>query len=192
LKRAHERRRLDPEDRRLELLVAAEHVLRKKGLDARVEDVVHEARAAKGTFYVYFESWEDLLLAVRARVFEDFDRRFPLPAGNRETDWWKALEAAVAGFVDFVAELGGLHEALFHGPIADAYPIDPQASAAARIAAFLSAGVEAGVFASVDAERAAPLIFAMMHGAADAAIQGEDRDGQLATLLVLLRRMLEP
>jgi AcrR family transcriptional regulator len=42
------RRRLEPNDRRRELLEAAERVLRLKGADARVDDVVREAGPQKG------------------------------------------------------------------------------------------------------------------------------------------------
>ena len=65
------RRRLQPDERREELLKAAESLLRRGGT-VRVEDVVAEARAAKGTFYVYFATWDDLLMAVRARIFAAF------------------------------------------------------------------------------------------------------------------------
>ena len=67
------RRRLKPAVRRSELLDAALRVLRSKGpAKVRVEDVTRAAGAAKGTFYLYFSSWEDLLVAVREHLLSTY------------------------------------------------------------------------------------------------------------------------
>ncbi len=76
------RRRLAPEQRRLELLEAGERIIRRKGSNARVEDIVQAANASKGTFYVYFETWESFLLELRHRVFQDLDARFERYRGD--------------------------------------------------------------------------------------------------------------
>ena len=52
--RAARRRRVEPEVRRQEIIEAAEKLLTVNGPDVRVEDIVHEAGAAKGTFYLFF------------------------------------------------------------------------------------------------------------------------------------------
>jgi len=49
---------------------------------------VGAAGAAKGTFYVYFDSWEDLLLAIRARVYESFDRRLLMHGVLKDEAAW--------------------------------------------------------------------------------------------------------
>jgi AcrR family transcriptional regulator len=66
--RAARRRRLEPEVRRQEVIEAAEKLLTVNG----VEDIVHEAGAAKGTFYLYFPTWDDLLEAIRGRLVVAF------------------------------------------------------------------------------------------------------------------------
>jgi hypothetical protein len=98
----------------------------------------------------------------------------------------------MVGFVDLVLELEGLHEAIFHGALADEPPTDPSVDAVARVAALLTAGSAAGVFARLDVEPAARLIFALLHGAVDAIAEGQERERVLAALRELLHRMLRP
>ncbi|SRR6266851_2221913 len=188
------RRRLRPDVRRAELIDAALRVLRKHGGAAsRVEDVTTAARAAKGTFYLYFPSWEDLLVALRDHILDDFGAR--LGARLREPckiDWWTLLEELCDGFVDFVLRLGGLHDAIFHGPIAHLRPIDDQRSATRRISELLCAGIEAGAFAPVDIEPAARILFSVLHSTVDAIAEGGDRDRLLHSMKGLLRRWLSP
>ncbi|HEY6328284.1 MAG TPA: TetR/AcrR family transcriptional regulator [Blastocatellia bacterium] len=187
------RRRLDPELRRSELLEAAERVLRRKGLQCRIEDVVEEARAAKGTFYVYFPTFEEMLLALRERIFERFDSRFPWPAGKgADLDWWLLVEERIAGFIDFVTELEGLHDVIFHGPVAGRFPIARRSDAASRIQALLRAGKKAGAFDCADPDLTARLIFAAIHSAADAVVEGKDRARVLRVASKLIKNALAP
>lgn len=182
------RRRLEPDARREEILAAAERLLRQKPANAvRIEDIVREAGAAKGTFYLYFSSFEALLSALRERIFAEFDARYPLPADPaRVTDWPKLVDALAAGFVDFTLALGGLHHALFHGPVAEPSP----SNAAARIRALIEAGMKVGAFAKLEPGPTARLIFAMLHEAVDTIEAGEDRASVLRALRVLLHRCL--
>ena len=140
------RRRLNPDARRSELLDAALCVLGKRNpTEVCVEDVTRAAGAAKGTFYRYFPSWEDLLLALREHLLStyasDFRARF---AGLSPSNWWAELESECVWFVDFVVGLGSLHYTIFHGPIAD-HPIDAEHSATTLITEMLKAGIAAGV-----------------------------------------------
>jgi AcrR family transcriptional regulator len=69
-KRARPRRRvlMEPEDRRQQLLDSATAVFARKGYRrASITDVVNEARTARGTFYLYFESKEQVFLAIVER-----------------------------------------------------------------------------------------------------------------------------
>lgn len=182
------RRRLAPQERREELLAAAERALRRLGARCRVEDVVAEANAAKGTFYVYFPSWEDLLEALRARVFEDFDRRVAdLPSPCTRKDWWAFLESSSERFVDFVLEMDGLHEALFHGALLE--PTE-DGGAVGRVAGLLQAGSEARAFAVADVDATARLVFALLHETVDSIEAGQDRAAALRALRDFLRRGL--
>jgi len=150
-----------------------------------VEDIVREAGAAKGTFYLYFPSFDALLVALRERVFAEFDTRYPLPAAVK--DWGSLSDSLATGFVDFTLGLGGLHHALFHST---AMQTLESFGAVSRIAAFIEAGMKARAFTKLDAQPMARLIFAMLHEAVDAIEGGEDRARVLRSLHTLLHRVL--
>jgi AcrR family transcriptional regulator len=55
----------DPEERKQELIDAAERLFAERGYeDTAVSDIVREIRVGQGTFYHYFKSKEDILGAV--------------------------------------------------------------------------------------------------------------------------------
>lgn len=186
------RRRLDPKDRRNELLEAAERVIRRKGKDVRIDDIVAEAKAAKGTFYLYFASWEDLLLELRSRAFAEFERQYPetteLP--KRRDDWGPYIERLANAFVDFTIALGGLHEAIFHGAMASSPRTESPFDALKLVTAVLKAGTNTGALTVVDSEATARLVFAVMHETVDAICAGRDRKRALAAMNAFLRRAL--
>src|SRR5262245_38128723 len=109
------RRRLQPDIRRLEIIEAAERLLKKHGTAVRVEDVVAEAKAAKGTFYAYFATWDDPLESIRSpKVAEIEKAAAPIIAFGPHTDWRMVLPSLTVILVDFIVASEGLHEALFH------------------------------------------------------------------------------
>jgi AcrR family transcriptional regulator len=188
------RRRLAPESRRLEILEAAVRVLRARGpAGCRVEDITTEAGTAKGNFYRYFPTWDDLLLAVRDHVLdsyrEDLARRY---ANADRINWWTAADEEIDRFLDFQLSLGGLHQAIFHGPAAQARRIDEERSAVAMLAWFLTAGISAGAFGALDVEVIARLIFDVLHGAADAIAAGMDDQRVRMAIRHVVHRTLEP
>jgi AcrR family transcriptional regulator len=185
------RRRLEPEVRRLELLEAAERLLRSRGPAVRVEDVVREAGAAKGTFYLYFPAWDDLLEVLRARVFEAYNREHPLPRGP-VVDWLQVVQDQACAFVDSVVALGGLHHVIFHSGLERRRPLPEGQDAVGRLTMLVRVGVRAGAFADVAPALTGRLLFAAVHEAADALAGGADRDRVLAALRWILRRTLEP
>ncbi len=61
----------DPEERRNEILDAAERLFQSKGYGkATINDILNEVGVAKGTFYYYFKSKEDVLDAIVTRYVE--------------------------------------------------------------------------------------------------------------------------
>jgi len=185
------RRRLSPPVRRLELIEAALRVLRTRGPeDARVEDVTEAAGAAKGTFYLYFASWDDLLVAVRAYLLSTYVAEMrPRFAAAASSDWWTAFEYECLHFVDYVVGLGELHKAVFHGPIAHR-PLDPAISSDRLIAGMLRTGIESGACRSVETEAAARLVFSVLHTTADGIVQSAGRERYLNSMFDLLRSWL--
>jgi AcrR family transcriptional regulator len=181
------RRRLKPDARRLEILVAAEKLLKRHGTNVRVEDVVAEARAAKGTFYAYFATWDDLLEAIRARNVAELEAAAaPILAFGPATDWHRLLPALAVLLIDFIASSGGLHDALFHSAFARNRPEPPEKRLAARFAMILRVGIAAGAYAKLDTEPTGALISASIHETADQILAGADRKRALSALNHLL------
>jgi len=59
------------QERKFQILNAAEGVFTKKGLDvARMDDIAEETGLSKGTLYLYFKSKDDLIIAILDRIFE--------------------------------------------------------------------------------------------------------------------------
>ena len=180
------RRRLKPAIRRAEILVAAARVMRRRGAATTIEDVAHEAGAARGTVYLYFPTWETLVLELRSLVLVEFSRRTAalLGAAPADGNWRRRAEQLTAAFVDFQVGLGGLREGLFHAPGV------PRLSreVTAPIAGLLRAGAEAGELATDDPESTARLICAAAQATADAIAASEPRERALAALADLVRR----
>ena len=186
------RRRLEPEVRRQEIIEAAERLLTRDGTSVRVEDVVREAGAAKGTFYLYFPTWDDLLEAIRGRLVAAFDATHPLQIEDgTHADWPQLLDWLAVAFVDAIVGMGGLHAVLWHTDFAQRRPMPPADNPINRLTAVIRAGQEAGAFAGIDAALAGRLLFAVIHETADALEGGEDRECALAAMRWILRRALE-
>ncbi|HEY9218071.1 MAG TPA: helix-turn-helix domain-containing protein, partial [Phenylobacterium sp.] len=118
------RRRLAPEARKLEIIEAAERLLQSQGARVRVEDVVREAGVAKGTFFLYFPTWDDLLEAIRSRLVFEFDASYPLPTEvEAPVDWPGLVEWQAEAFIDFTLTRQGLGEALFHSDFDERRPL---------------------------------------------------------------------
>ena len=185
------RRRLQPEARKLEILEAAERLIEAQGAQVRVEDIAREAGVAKGTFFLYFPTWDDLLEAVRGRLVAKFDAAHPEPTETEgPVDWPALLEQQARAFIDHTLKHRGVGEAVFHSDFAERRPLAD--NGIARLAAAIRAGQEAGAFGPVDPAPTARLLFAAIHEASDAIAGGAERDSVFAALTDLLRRALAP
>lgn len=190
--RHESRRRLKPEVRRAELVEAALTVLRgREPGEVRIEDVTRAAGAAKGTFYLYFSSWEELMVAVRDHALSAYidgvlDR---FARVGTAAEWWVALEEECARFVNFHVELGTVHKAIFHGAGIE-YPVFSEHSDERLVARLLLQGIALGACRPVDAEMSAPLVFALLHATADSVGRSGEREARLDVLVTLLRNWL--
>jgi AcrR family transcriptional regulator len=68
------------DERKYQILNAAEQVFTKKGLDlARMDDIAEETGLSKGTLYLYFKSKDELIIAILDRIsqgiFKQLDAR---------------------------------------------------------------------------------------------------------------------
>src|SRR5213596_602037 len=83
------------EDRRREIMDAAVEVFTSKGVaGATVSDITQAAGVAKGTFYLYFDSKEHVVAALRERfVAELTGHAAPFIEAIGRVDWWDLAEA---------------------------------------------------------------------------------------------------
>ena len=59
------------DERKSQIINAAEDVFTKKGFDeARMDDIAEETGLSKGTLYLYFKSKDDLIIAILDRIFQ--------------------------------------------------------------------------------------------------------------------------
>lgn len=158
------------DERRTELLDAGQAVFVEKGITtATLDDITRRAGVAKGTFYLYFRSKEELVGALQARYADRFAKRMSA-AITRARSWPGKLDACVDACFDSYAEEYALHEVLFHHPAPQAtpHPAEPARNVVVdTIASLLRAGTEAGSYQVADVELTAALLYGAMHGAYD-------------------------
>jgi AcrR family transcriptional regulator len=151
-----------PEVRRDQILDSAAQVLVAKGLTAMtVADVVAGAGIAKGTFYLYFKSKEELVAALQARYTESLiTRAATVLAGP--ASYAERLNEFVAAVLDFHASQTHLHHALFR----DAGLRDDQSMRRLEslLATFISDGAAARAFHTADPGLAAGFVAHGLHG----------------------------
>ncbi|MFH1523723.1 MAG: TetR/AcrR family transcriptional regulator [Chloroflexota bacterium] len=87
------------DERKNQIMNAAEKVFTKKGLDeARMDDIAEQTGFSKGTLYLYFKSKEDLVIAILDRifggVFKQLEARKGDELGATEAIWRFTDEAA--------------------------------------------------------------------------------------------------
>ena len=100
------------------------------------------------------------------------------------------LPDIASALVEFIIDLEGLHEVLFHGDFPRLRPLPAAEKPPAHIAAILRRGQAVGAYAPVDPDATAILIFAIIHETADAIVAGADRTRALAALHNMLHRSL--
>jgi AcrR family transcriptional regulator len=156
-----------PEVRREELMDAAEQLFLAQGVAATsVDAIVAGAGVAKGTFYIYFQSKEQLLAALQQRFIDDVCTELRAAVDKCSAgDWQARLRAWVAAGVDGHLERIDLHEVVFH----EFRPDDPHAthrnSTVDQLADFLAQGTRAGAWSIGDPRLLAIMLFHALHGA---------------------------
>jgi AcrR family transcriptional regulator len=86
------------------LVNAAEKVFTRKGfLETRMSDIAKQAKVAHGTVYTYFDSKEEVFLAVATRAVEDILKRSTIEA-DQPSDPHASIHAAAESIVDAYRE----------------------------------------------------------------------------------------
>lgn len=197
-----ERKRITkrPEERREDLLDAAARVFVTKGVPkTTVADITVAAGVAKGTFYLYFDSKEHLLGALKERfVDEILSHAGSLYERVGRDDWWALVDETVTSFVDFMDEHREMCQVMVQEGITP--ETSPQFAECQRridemFAASIKMGVDSGVFAVSDPALTGRLLHYALDGALVHAILYEgdfDRDRLIAAARELVRKALAP
>ena len=169
-----------PEVRRDEIMNAAQRLFLEQGVaPTTIEQITAGADVAKGTFYLYFSSKEEILAALGDRFAHELQEKIRTAiVAKPEEDWKGKLAAwaasAVAGYLDFMR----LHDIAFYGSLSstrkgreslvDNILIDD-------LFELLQGGVDAGAWSIDDPRFTAVFLFSGFHGVVDSAYIKEKR-----------------
>ncbi|HLM99796.1 MAG TPA: TetR/AcrR family transcriptional regulator [Bryobacteraceae bacterium] len=148
---------------------AARRLFLEKGVaSTTIEQITSRADVAKGTFYLYFSSKEDVLAALGDRYGEELLVGIKAAIAEKpDEDWQEKLaawaRASVSGYLDSIR----LHDILFYGSrphtregLVDNVVID-------HLFDLLRAGADAGAWSIDDARFTAVFLFSGLHGVVD-------------------------
>lgn len=178
--------------RREQLLDAALARFSERGVaETRIEDVTAEAGVAKGTFYLYFRSKDEVLEALRERFLEGMVAMTTEAAASLDTDDpWERIDAFVANVIAYDLDDPVAYELLLGDGTTD--PDLLERCVAVETAA-IARGRDAGVFWSPDPAASARFLFHGVEGLIrDHLRRGGDREALVATAQQLVRRVLRP
>jgi AcrR family transcriptional regulator len=166
-----------PEERRNELMNAAKSLFLEHGVaSTTIDQITSTADVAKGTFYLYFSSKEDILAALGERYGQE--RLALVKAKTAEVppqDWEGKLKAWARACVFAYLDSIRLHDILFYGSrpptregLVDNVEID-------HLRELLQAGVDAAAWKIDDSRFTAVFLFSGLHGIVDDAHTKEKR-----------------
>jgi AcrR family transcriptional regulator len=164
-----------PEARLHELMGAAQHLFLKHGVSSTtIEQITSDAGVAKGTFYLYFSSKEDVREALRHRFAQNLLAGIKVAVAARPKDDWKGklatwASACVGGYLDSIR----LHDIVFYENrprarrgLVDNIVID-------SLFELLRAGAHARAWSIASPRYTAVFLFSGLHGLIDHAHSGK-------------------
>ncbi|MDH3197618.1 MAG: TetR/AcrR family transcriptional regulator [Candidatus Krumholzibacteria bacterium] len=183
-----ERREREKEQRRGDIVDAAERVFFTKGWrEATMDDVAAEAELAKATLYLYFKSKEDLYSAIQLRGSRVLHDRFAAAVAGVPSGVEK-VEAIGRAYVRFFTDHRDYFDAMLYFESTDLDPHPESAHAGeceqlgrdimGLVATALKAGVDDGtVRADIDPMRVAFLLWGQTTGILQiASMKGRDME----------------
>ena len=146
-------------ERRADLLEAAERLFLAQGVEATsIEQIAEAAGVAKGSFYLQFESREELLAALRRGFLDDYREELEaVLAGVPAEQHAARLAVWTAVTLAALVERSARRSLLF-GRLAD-WSLPGGPDPIARLAALLEAGVRAGAWRLAEPQSAAAFLF---------------------------------
>jgi AcrR family transcriptional regulator len=165
------------ETRRDELMNAAERLFLSDGVGATtIEQITSRAGVAKGTFYLYFSSKEDVLAALADRFATQLLHKIKTAVAKEPAGHWRGklqtwAKACVTGYLESIR----LHDILFYGSrsrtregFTDNIVID-------HLTTLLEAGIDADAWSLDDPHFTAVFLFSGLHAVVDDAYSKEKR-----------------
>jgi AcrR family transcriptional regulator len=166
-----------PAIRREELMDAAQRLFLKHGVPSTtIERITVSAQVAKGTFYLHFDSKEDIIDALGERFAQELLARVRTASDGCLDAAWRSrvrtwVKACSSGYLDTIR----LHDLLFYGwrtptreGLVDNVVID-------HLRGLLQAGAAAGAWSLDDAGFSAVFLFSGLVSAVDEAVIREER-----------------
>ena len=109
-----ERKKREKEQRRNDIVDAAEKVFFKKGLNnSTMDEVAEEAELSKGTLYLYFKSKEEIHFEIKSRALNILKKMFQESISENKTGFDNCMEIGKA-YVDFVKKHSNYYKAIIH------------------------------------------------------------------------------
>jgi AcrR family transcriptional regulator len=158
-----------PEERRDELMDAAERLFLKQGFGpTTIEQITAGAQVAKGTFYLHFKSKEDVRSALGDRFAGAHLARIRTAVARKPPrDWKGKLSAWAAASVSFYLDSIKLHDVLFYEGRSPTREGLIDNIVITHLADMLRTGAEAGAWSVKDVRATAVFLFSGMHGVVD-------------------------
>ncbi|WP_035563280.1 TetR/AcrR family transcriptional regulator [Hymenobacter sp. IS2118] len=168
-----ERKERDKTERRQSILDAAQHLFIEQGFEkVSMRNIADAIEYSPATIYLYFKDKNELLFALQNQAFgrlaQEFESVFEIehPA--------ERLSAIGHKYLTFAFAHPELFQLMFvmNGPMeavkarGEAQPWASGRAAFDRVVRAMQAGIDAGVFRHADAEVAALLVWAQVHGLA--------------------------
>lgn len=179
------------------LLEAGREVLFERGLgSATVDEITSRAGVAKGTFYLYFASKDDLVKGLREQLWQAMVAVMGEAAqrASATEDPWDMVDWVLEAIVDFDLEHQAWHRLLaggFHNPLMEEMELEQQFLDFETT--LLRDGVARGAFAVADPEYTALLLYRAVEGTLhQLCVRDEpiDRDRVLAAIRAMVHRTL--
>jgi AcrR family transcriptional regulator len=157
------------EERREELMDAAQRLFLKRGVDrTTVEEITSGANVAKGTFYLYFSSKEEVLAALGRRFADRVLEKIQSAVAQKNREDWRGklgawARAGVAGYLEAIQ----LHDIVFYGALPRSREGLVQNILIDDLATLLEAGADSQAWRIQDPRATAVFLFSGLHGAVD-------------------------
>ncbi|AOI39936.1 TetR/AcrR family transcriptional regulator [Burkholderia oklahomensis] len=171
--------RTKPAEVRLEeLMAAAERLFLAQGVEATtINEIVELAEVAKGTFYHYFASKNELLEAMGQRYTAQYLSRLEEAVDACSADdWLGRLRAWIRTSIEAYVETYRTHDIVYINHHHHARNNREKNAILDQLQGILSCGEQAGVWQLTQPRIAALLIYAGVHGATDDVIAAQETD----------------